>query len=70
MTDLEKLENVFKEIGVKYKKEEIDEIRDVEYDEKAEYNTTLILGNGVGYYDFNCQFYFLDGKFQNHGVWE
>ena len=70
MTDLEKLESVFKEIGVKYEKEEIDEIRVVSYDGEAEYNTTLIINNGVGYYYFNCQFYFLEGKFQNHGVWE
>jgi hypothetical protein len=70
MTDLEKLEKTFNELGLKYEKEDFDIIKYADYDGVAEYNTLIEINNGIGYYDFNCKFYFLDGKFQNHGCWE
>ena len=75
MTDLEKLENLFKEIGVKYEKktskeEWQTETHKMSYDGECEYDVLLTLENGIGYYGFLCDFYFLNGKFQNHGIWE
>jgi hypothetical protein len=70
MNDLEKLEKTFNEIGLQYGKEDFDIIQYVDYDGEANYNTLIEINNGIGYYDFNCKFYFLDGKFQKHGCWE
>ena len=75
MTDLEKLEKVFTEIGVKYeKKTSIEEWKTpthiMHYDGECKYDTMLHLENGIGYYGFVCEFYFLNGKYQNHGNWE
>jgi hypothetical protein len=75
MTDLEKLEKTFTEIGVKFEKktakEEIDEeIKTVAYDGEVRYDTMLKLENGIGYYSFICELYFLEGKYQNHGCWQ
>ena len=70
MTDLEKLENTFNELGIKYEKDTLEEVRTVSYDGQVTYNATLYLGSGIGYMGFCCEYYFLDGKFINHGCWE
>lgn len=70
MTDLEKLEQTFKEIGLEYEKIEYDIIEIAEYDGEAEYNVCIKINNGIGFYRFKCEFYFLEGKFQKHGCWE
>lgn len=66
-TDLDKLRKTFKEIGCDFGEANLKEkeiVKDVEY------NAFLSLGKGIGYRGFCCDFYFLDGKFVNHGVWE
>ena len=70
MTDLENLINTFETIKVEYELKTYDTIQEAEYDGKAEYNSKIELGNGIGFFNFECCFYFLDGKFVNHGVWE
>ena len=70
MTDLEKLEQTFKEIGLEYEKIEYDIIEVAEYDGEAEYNVSIKINNGIGFFDSFCKFYFLEGKFQKHGCWE
>ena len=75
MTDLEKMKEVFTNLKVKYKvvnaKEEQGESPNItEYDGKITWDTAIKLNNGIGYYSFECLFYFLDGKYQGHGVWE
>ena len=75
MTDLEKLEKVFTEIGVKFeKKTSIKELgtetHTLSYNDEATYDVKITLENGIGYYSFECDFYFLKGKFVHHGVWE
>lgn len=75
MTDLEKLEKTFVEIGVEYEKktakEEFgNEIHTLSYDEVTTFDMILNLNEGVGYPSFKCDFYFLKGKLVNHGCWE
>jgi hypothetical protein len=75
MKDLEKLEKVFTEIGVRFEKKTSikecgTETHTLSYDGEATYDTKITLENGIGYYSFECDFYFLKGKFVNHGVWE
>lgn len=75
MTDLEKMKNTFTELGVEFKektaKEEYNEdITTSSYDGDATWDICLKLDNGIGYYSFECDFYFLDGKYLTHGVWE
>ena len=75
MTDKEKLINLFNEFGIKYDEKIIDGQEAHDYEtyknatEKAK--TQIEIENGIGYYDFNCDFYFDEnGKFLGHGVWE
>lgn len=70
MKDLEKLEKTFTEIGLKYDKQDFDIIQYASHNGDSKYNSIIEINSGIGYLDFNCKFYFLDGKFQNHGVWE
>ena len=75
MTDLERLQKTFTEIGVKYKvksaKEEFgNEIHTLSYDKETTFDMILELNEGVGYPSFRCDFYFLNGKLANHGCWE
>ena len=75
MNDYEKLKKTFEEIGVTFK-EKTPVLEDGAksevsgYDGEVEYDQHLKVYNGVGYYRFWCDFYFLDGKYQNNGVWE
>ena len=75
MDDYEKLKSVFDDIGVKYK--EIDAKTEygktpmtLEYDGRITFDKYLKLGNGIGYYGFEVDFYFLDNEYKGHGVWE
>jgi hypothetical protein len=70
MTDLAKLLTTFSDLNIPFKVTNYDELQGVDYAGEAEYNTRLKIENGCGYFDFYCDFYFLDGKFQCHGVWE
>ena len=76
MTDLEKLEKTLTEIGVSYTtktaKEEFhgEEIHTLKYIGETTFNKVLVMDEGVGYGGFKCDFYFLNGKFVNHGCWE
>jgi len=62
MTDLEKMKNTFIELGVEFNESTV-------YD-KGKYDAILYLDSGIGYSGFTCDFYFLRGKYVNHGVWE
>ena len=73
--DLDKLKATLTAIGCeftettaqeKYKQE----THVINHDGEAEWDTKRELDNGIGYFAFVCEFYFLKGKFQNHGLWE
>lgn len=75
MTDLEKMKNTFNDLGVVFiettaKEEQSTNIATLAHDGEVKFNICLSIDNGIGYYGFNCDFYFLDGKYQNHGCWE
>jgi len=70
MSDIERLIATFNEIGIKFKLKEYENTETAEYDGELMYNKKIKIDNGVGYYRFNCCFYFLDGKCTGHGVWE
>ena len=75
MNDLEKMKQVFTELKVEHevvtaKEEHGDSPYTTKYDGEVTWDTAIKLNNGVGYYRFECLFYFLDGNYQGHGVWE
>ena len=75
MDDLKNMKITFKDLGVDFteetsKKEYDQKTTTSEYDGKAEWDVRLSLGNGIGYYGFKCDFYFLGGKYLTHGCWE
>lgn len=70
MNDYEKLKKTFEEIGVEFTETVSEEVEEVEYDGGVKTNKRIHLENGIGYYSFVCEFYFLDDKYQGHGVWE
>jgi len=75
MTDLEKMKNTFTELGVEFtektaKKEYSEDVKTTSYDGEAKWDVCLNLENGIGYYSFECDFYFLGGKYLTHGCWE
>jgi len=75
MNDFQKLICVFDSIGCKYKiitsKEEWQtETQKSSYNGELEWDTVIELDNGIGFYDFTCYHYFLNGKYQGHGCWE
>jgi len=75
MTDLEKLKNTLTEIGVKFKLKTAKTEHGVDvytsnYDKVTTFDTLLRVKEGIGYPCFFCDFYFLEGKFVNHGCWE
>ena len=75
MTDQEKTIELFTKMGVKFDVKTAKEVQGVdiaysEYDGECSWDTEIILDNGIGFFNFECCFYFLGGKFQNHGVWE
>ena len=66
-SDLDKLRKTFKEIGCDFEERNL---KDKQIEGSVEYNAKLLLDNGVGYKSMWMSFYFLDGKFVNHGAWE
>jgi hypothetical protein len=75
MNDLDKLKATLTEIGCEFVEKTAQaeygkETYINKYDGEAEWDTKIVLYNGIGYYSFVCEFYFLKGKFQKHGVWE
>lgn len=54
-----------KHAGIGEKEEVIDGVTSV-----LKWDTVVKLHTGIGYGEFFCNFYFLKGKFQKHGVWE
>ena len=75
MNDLEKLKNTLTELGVEFKektaKEETgNEVFTSSYNGSSKWDKCIRLDNGIGYFSFVCDFYFLNGVFQGHGVWE
>jgi len=74
MTDLEKMKQSFIELGVEHEvataKERFGaDLCKTDYKEIT-FDTIIVLERGVGYGCFECLFYFLQGKYQGHGVWE
>lgn len=62
MTDLQKLKNVFDDLGIEYEVARLN--RDTE-------DVVLTLEEGAGYWGFVCEFRFTkDGKFIEHSVFE
>lgn len=75
ISELEELENTFNKIGLEYKKESAKnktglDIATTSHHGKAIYDTVLTIENGIGYLSFWGEFYFLESKFVNHGLWE
>ena len=75
MKDLEKLQQTLSGIGTKFevktaKEEYGNEIHTSSYDGITTFDMVLIIDQGIGYPSFRCEFYFLEGKFVNHGCWE
>lgn len=58
---MNKLELLFKELGVEYNKET---------HSKDKYDTTLQLDEGNGYMGFKCIFYFLKDDYVAHSIIE
>lgn len=75
-TDLQKLEELLIDIGCQYELVETIKEYGVKqkevpiYKSEHQYDTSISLNEGVGYIGFYCSFYFLNGKFQCHGVLE
>lgn len=67
MTDLEKMQAMFTEIGVEHK---IVLEKGTARIGSSPYDTKILLEEGFGYFCFFCEFYFLESKFVGHGVWE
>lgn len=61
-TDLEKIKQVFDDLKIYYviKKTK----------KNKGHNVLLRIDEGIGYMGFYCDFYFLDGKFVAHGIFE
>lgn len=73
MDDFGKMTNTLNELNISYSVQKYPKPFSGAFDHSGvsgEYDTVIRLNNGVGYDSFHCDFYFLDGKFINHGVWE
>ena len=78
MTDFEKTKSLFDSMGIKYKSENHDSIKEWkhiggdEYDHLDDFNFNQIItiDQGIGYEHFHSVFFFLNGKFVFHGIWE
>ena len=77
LADLQELKNVFKKIGCKFEIVTAQDKHKVkartyhhDVEGKTTWDTCIKLNTGIGYSDFFCEFYFLNGVFQNHGCWE
>jgi hypothetical protein len=70
MNDFEKLKTCLKEIGIGFTEAIENGIKTAEFGGELNYNQTIKLGNGIGYFSSYCTFYFLDGKCNGHGCWE
>jgi len=75
MTDLDKMKSTFTDLGVDFNEktslfEHDEEVTTTSYDGEAKWDVCLYLENGIGYYRFECEFYFLGGNYVNHGLWE
>ena len=72
--DLLKLKESFDALGVEYeivtaKDEHKTDVHTVSYGEGVTWDVLIKLHGGMGY-SFFCDFYFLDGKYLKHGIWE
>lgn len=75
MNDLDKMRSFFNEMGISF--EETTSMQDcnnpictVDYAFPISWDVALKLDNGGGYWSSYVEFYFLKGKYQNHGCWE
>ena len=67
MTDLQKMISTFRQIGVKfniYKEKDSWLTNDIQYDK------TICVDHGFGFPGSYVEFYFMEGKYLGHGVWE
>jgi len=75
MNDLEKMKQAFTDLKIEFevvtaKEEHGSDIHTSHYHGKITWDTVIKLDNGIGYYSFKCLFYFLEGNYKGHGVWE
>lgn len=75
MSDLEKMKAFFKDMGIVFEEitsmqESNEQVSTMDYAFLVSWDTLLKLDNGAGYWSSYCEFYFLEGKYQNHGCWE
>jgi hypothetical protein len=75
MNDFQKLMSVFDTIGCEYKVITSKEVYNTEthkdsHDGEIEFDTAIQLDNGIGYFEFSCLHYFLNGEYKGHGCWE
>ncbi|EKT4549112.1 hypothetical protein SL054_001978 [Flavobacterium psychrophilum] len=75
MSDLEKMKLTFSELKVGYEiitamEENKTETHITEYVEKVKWDSKLRIDHGMGYSSLYGEFYFLEGKYQNQGLWE
>lgn len=68
-TDFERFVELFKSIGIEYEIHKFAEATKKKYEDFF-VDRIIELPYGVGYGGFFCEFYFLDGKFVDHGVFE
>jgi len=69
MNDLEILTATFEKLNLEYEIER-GTVKIREYDGEVEFDTMITIQNGIGYFAFYTEFYFLNDKFVGHGVWE
>jgi hypothetical protein len=68
MSDFEKLIELLENFGISFEAESGKGSR--KYDGEVKYNLMVTIQNGIGYYDFHTEFYFMDEAFVGYGVWE
>lgn len=69
ITNFDELIKVFDLLKIEYEVKQCDRST-ADYDGSLSYNKTITIDNGIGFYNFFTEFYFLDDVFQGHGVWE
>lgn len=77
MNDLETIKQVFTDLKVEYDVVTANEEKGCSPVMAKTYggyafwwDMAIKLNAGIGYMGFECLFYFLDGKYQGHGLWE
>ena len=75
MTDLDQFESFLKQFKINYKTVSAQDeygisTKTTDYGGAITWDCALDVKNGIWYFDFYIRFYFLNNKYQGHGVWE